>query len=278
MYDTLVSGKREEDYSKVLSKQQAVTNLAMATATLVGGLMYGVWILLPWVLTVLFKLVGLVTVLLVDEPMVDTETFSLPAFMRQTRQGFSQLLAPAMQYIFVMILTYGVFQTFAWELLDDMAVVAYGYNAAQIGVLYSVLMFLTVPFGFLYHWAQQRFSKVALLFAGIGVLVLNYLFSPVIGVYAWTALFLIRVVYSPIMEAAITHLINTHTDSKVRATTISTYELVRKIPYLLLAGMIGGWVDLWGVKWVAFGFAALLGLLTLPQLVHFGVRRERYAE
>jgi hypothetical protein len=84
--------------------------------------------------------------------------------------------------------------------------------------------------------------------------------------------------YSPIKEAAITHLINTHTESKIRTTTISTYELVRKMPYLLVAGMIADWVDNFGVKWVAFGFATLLGLLTLPQAVYYMVRREKYAE
>lgn len=144
--------------------------------------------------------------------------------------------------------------------------------------MYSVLIYLTVPFSLLYRRIQVRFNKVPLVFLGIGVLVLNYLFSPWIGIYVWTILFLVRVMYSPIKEAAITHLINTHTESKIRTTTISTYELVRKMPYLLVAGMIADWVDNFGVKWVAFGFATLLGLLTLPQAVYYMVRREKYAE
>jgi hypothetical protein len=86
------------------------------------------------VLTVLFKLAGLLTVLLIDEPLVDTEKFSLAAFVRQTGKGFTQLLAPTMRWTFILILTYGIFQTFAWEMLDDLAVVAYGYSAAGIGL------------------------------------------------------------------------------------------------------------------------------------------------
>lgn len=276
IYDTLVSGGKEKEYAKVLSRQQALTNLAIASASLIGGLVYQSWVLLPWILTTGFKLLGLVLVVFVDEPDVDTEKFSLKSFIRQTRMGFSQLLAPTMRWTFLLLLTYGIFQTFAWEMLDDMSVVAYGYSAAGIGVLYSLLTYLTVPFGLLYHWVQERIAKVWLLVLGIGVLGLNYLFSPWIGVYVWTSLFVLRMIYSPIKEATITHLINSQTASQVRATTISTYELVRKIPYLLIAGMIGGWVDHWGVKWVAFGFAAALVGLTLPQLVFLGLKREKY--
>jgi hypothetical protein len=133
---------------------------------------------------------------------------------------------------------------------------------------------LTVPFSFLYQYVEKRISTIWLVFGGIGVLVLNYIFSPWIGVGVWTGLFLLRVIYSPIKDAAITQIINTNTPSNIRATTISTYELIRKIPYLFLAGSLGVWLDLYGVKQLAQWFAGLLVILALPQWIFWVVKRK----
>jgi hypothetical protein len=94
----------------------------------------------------------------------------------------------------------------------------------------------------------------------------------------WTGIFLVRVIYSPIKEAAITQVINTRTPSKIRATTISTYELVRKIPYLFIAGSVAVWLDAYGVKQLASGFGLMLIILSVPQLVYWLRRRRIYAK
>jgi hypothetical protein len=36
------------------------------------------------------------------------------------------------------LLTYGVFSTISYELLDDLSVVAFGYDAVGIGIFYIV--------------------------------------------------------------------------------------------------------------------------------------------
>jgi MFS family permease len=95
-YDTLLGGKQEGEYPRLLSRQQAFTNGAIALASVLGGLAYHFWLILPWLLTVAAKLVGLVVTLQLDEPKVDTDTFSWSTFVFQTRRGFAQLLAKGM--------------------------------------------------------------------------------------------------------------------------------------------------------------------------------------
>jgi hypothetical protein len=253
-------------------------NGAVATASVLGGLAYGWWILLPWLLTVGAKLVGMVLVWFADEPNVDTDTFSWPNFLVQTRKGFGQLFSKSMVPVSLLLFTYGVFSTLAYELVDDMSVVAFGYDAVGIGILYSVVVFLAIPFSLLYQYLEKRLSTICLLFGAIGLLALNYVFSPWISVYVWTGIFLVRVIYSPIKEAAITQVINTRTPSKIRATTISTYELVRKIPYLFIAGSVAVWLDAYGVKQLASGFGLMLIILSVPQLVYWLRRRRIYAK
>jgi len=101
---------------------------------------------------------------------------------------------------------------------------------------------------------------------GALVIILNYIFSPWINVYIWTGLFLIRLIYGPIRTSAITEIINRNTPSKIRATTISTNELLRKIPFVFLSGIIGKLIDIHGAKVFAFWFALVFLILILPQL------------
>lgn len=136
------------------------------------------------------------------------------------------------------------------------------------GVLYSVVTLIAIPFSLLYEKASKKFGSYYLLIGSIGVLVLNYLFSPWIGIAVWTGLFLVRVMYSPIKDGAVAELINTRTPSRIRATTISTYELLRKVPFLILAGFIGTLMDEYGVQWLAFWLAITLLVVSVPQIVY----------
>jgi MFS family permease len=267
LYDTLVSDNQESRYPRVLSRQNAIMNGAVAVASIVGGLAYSVWIFLPWIMTVIAKLIGLGVAFFVDEPLVDTDTFSWSGFVGQARKGFRHLFSRSLLRSTLLLLTFGIFHTVAYELLDDAAVVAFGYGAVGIGVLYSIATLITIPFSLLYERVSKRFASFTLLVGAIGVLVLNYILTPWIGISIWTGLFLIRVMYSPIKEGAVAELINTRTPSNIRATTISTYELIRKLPYLFLAGFIGSLMDAYGVKWLAFYLAFLLALLSLPQVL-----------
>jgi MFS family permease len=271
-YDTLVSSGKESRYPRLLSKQNAIMNGAIALASIMGGVAYSIWIYLPWIMTVLAKLIGMMLTLFIDEPLVDTETFSWENFARQTKRGFEHLVSPKMLRLSVLLLTFGTFWTIAYEIIDDASVVAFGYDAVGIGLLYSITTLITIPFSLVYENLSKKYSSFTLIIGAILVLVLNYIFSPWIGTIVWTGLFLLRVIYSPIRDGAVTELINTRTPSKIRATTISTYELLRKIPFLILAGYIGSLMDIHGVQWLGFWFALLLLILSLPQLLVYAYR------
>lgn len=273
MYDTLLSHKSEGEYPKVLARSEAAMNTAIAIACVSGGLLYQVWIGLPFLLSGMFMWVGLVFAWLADEPEVDSEVFSWVNFYRQTKRGFGHLFDSGMLRHTILLLTFGVFSAAAYELLDDVAVVDWGYDAVGIGILYTSVVILAIPSGFLYESMAKRFRPAVLVVGAIGVLVANYLLSPWITWWVWTGLFLVRVVYSPIKNAALADLINRNTRSSIRATTFSTYEWLRKLPFVFLAGWIGMSMQEWGVRLFSFGFAVLLLVLLLVQVGYWGVRR-----
>lgn len=275
LYDTLVGEGRGKDYGRVLSRSSAVVSAAIAFACIAGGFMYKWWMILPWIVTGIIKFVGFVLTFFIDEPKVDTEKFSLKNFLVQTRRGFVHLFNRKMLQITILLITFGAFYTIAYELLDDISVVSFGYTAVGIGLLYGILYILKIPFGLLYEKVSGRYKPYLLIALGALVIILNYIFSPWISVYTWTGLFLVRIMYGPIRTNAITEIINRNTPSKIRATTISTNELLRKIPFVFLAGFLGKLIDIYGAKIFAFWFALLFLIFIVPQFVVYRWKRKR---
>ncbi|MCA9372274.1 MFS transporter [Candidatus Woesebacteria bacterium] len=272
MYDTLLSVRKEDEYPRVTSHSQAILNVSIAIASITGGLMFKWWIGLPFLATGLTKCIGLCATFFIDEPTVDSQTFSLQTFISQTKKGFAHLFQRSFVRYTILLLLFGVFAAVAYEILDDVAVVDWGYDAVGIGILYAAATFIAVPASYLYNRVRDKLGIVHIIIVGILILALGYLFSPWITAAIWTGIFLLRVFFSPIRNSAISELINSKTESSIRATTLSTYELLRKIPYVMLASFIGMSMDRYGIKTFSFYFAFTLLTLLLVYISTVGRR------
>ncbi len=261
MYDTLVSSNEEDKYPQVVSRMNMAMNAAIGVASITGGFMFRLWPGLPFLATGLIKFVGLFISFFLTEPKVDTDTFSFSNFIQQNKKGFTHLFQASMLKYTALVLLFGVFANIAYEILDDVSVVDWGFNEIQIGMIYAAATFLAIPAGYLYPRLSKKFRTSVLVAGSIVFLILGYLFSPWITAPVWIVLFFVRVFYSPIQDSSVSESLNKNTSSNIRATTISTYELVRKIPYIFLAGYIGIAMQSWGVKMFAHYFALVLLVL-----------------
>ena len=268
IYDSLLEKGQTDTYSKVLGKSNAWLNISTAIATITGGFLFQIWIGLPFLITGIFKIIGFITVLFVTEPKVDSIIFSFKNFIKLTGQGFSHLFSRKLITNTLLLLLLGAFSTISYEILDDVAVVDWGYNAIGISILYTAVILISIPSGFLYEKISKKVSQKTLIIIGILFLISNYIFSLKINVAIWTILFLARVVYSPIKKAAIVTLLNQNTDSTIRATTISTYELLNRLPFVLLGIPIGALMKNFGVKYFSVRFAGALLVLLIIYLIY----------
>jgi len=264
MYDSLAEKNMDSRYPSVVSKLMVITNASTAFASVLGGYIYSFWPAGIFILTGAMKVLGFAVCFFISEPQVDTQEYSLSAFVKQTRTGFKQLVRPHLIKISSLLLIYGSFMIVSYEILDDVAVVDWGYNEIQIGYLYAGLLFLSLPGGLIYTRVRKLMSPLKIVFGAALILMLNYLFSPLITVSVWTTIFAFRVLYSPLKESAISELLNTHTPSPIRATTLSTYQLLRRLPFVLLFFPLSFLIEL-DVKL----FSSLFGASLLACLVVF---------
>jgi hypothetical protein len=249
-YDSLAETNDLDQYPKVLSRSNAYLNLSTAVATIAGGFLFRFWGGLPFLVTGMTKFLGLIVTFFITEPKVDTYVFSLVNFVEVTKKGFKQLFSKRMMKFTVLLLIIGAFSTVTYEILDDAAVVNWGYGATGISILYTSLLVFSIPSSFVYDKIAKKIKSEVLVI----------LLAPWLDVYVWTGLFFLRVIYSPIKKAVVTDILNQHTDSNIRATTLSTYELVIKLPFVILGVPIGMALKVFGVRSFSVLFSVLLFL------------------
>lgn len=90
---------------------------------------------------------------------------------------------------------------------------------------------------------------------------------PHVGIWIGSAMVVSRAIARPYYTNAISEIINQRVASKERAITISTYNMLEKIPYLVAGYGIGVAMDLWSAKSFAFVFALLFAVILVPQVV-----------
>ena len=267
IYDSLLEKNEERSYPKVLGKSNAYLNISTAIATICGGFLFQIWVGLPVLLTGIFKVIGMFVVFFVTEPKVDSVVFSTRNFIKQTALGFKNLFSQHLIKNTILLLILGCFSTVSYEILDDVAVVDWGYSAIGISFLFTTVILISIPAGLLYERISKKIKLDYLVIIGIVFLISNYIFSTYINVIIWTLLFLIRVVFSPIKNAAVMDILNQNTNSTIRATTISTYELLRRLPFAILGAPIGSIMKYYGVKNFSVWFSLSLLFLLLIYLV-----------
>ncbi|MFA6602209.1 MAG: MFS transporter [Candidatus Shapirobacteria bacterium] len=263
MYDSLLEKKDEKKYPSVLGKSNAYQNMATAIATLTGGFMFQIWGGLPFLITGIAKFAGMFIAFRITEPTVDTFSFSAKNFVNQTAKGIRHLFSKNLIRLTLLTLLMGSFSVVVYEILDDVAVVDWGYSATSISILYTTVILLSIPSSFLYERVAKVIKPPMIVVGAILILVINYIFSPLINVYVWSFIFLLRVIYSPLKTAAVTDIINTNVASNIRATTLSTYELLIRIPFVMFGVYIGTSLKDMGVKNFSVLFSGSLLMLLL---------------
>lgn len=78
---------------------------------------------------------------------------------------------------------------------------------------------------------------------------------------------LMRYNLAPIFNNLTSVVINQHTESRYRATTISTFNMLKNLPYVLTAFFIGSLMDLISARTFAFYFGLTLLVILLIQKI-----------
>ncbi len=259
IFDTLQQSKRQNDYPQIISRINAIQLAAPAVAGLAGAFIYNFDPRLPFLLHALAYALGMIGSLMLVEPVIDTLKFSWPNFLSQSRQGFNQLTRNAdILRQTVNLLVVGAVIVIMDEMLNGFLGVEFGFSAVQLGTFWAIAYLIAALIG-LNSWRLiETFGLNQTIVYAAFILSLTLVVSPVSGIVIGAITLLVRFSLQNIIAAAASTTINQNTPSQYRATTLSTYNMAKNIPYVLSAFFLGSLAQIYTARLIAAALGALL--------------------
>lgn len=265
IYDSLKERNQEGRYHKILGNVFSLQFVMMAVTGSIGGFLYGVDPRLPFIASGFGYLVATLLSFALREPPIDTEKFSLHIFLAQNKRGLMQLFGRRevrmLIFFLVSIASIGVV---ADEMLNDVLAVEFGFQPHQLGVFIAVVSLISAAVSQFSSRIIRRVGSInTVVLLGL-ILSMTYLLSPWVGIVVGGLTLLLRVSFQSIVHNATSGVINQHTESRYRATTLSSFNMIKNLPYVFSAYLLGSLMDIITVRIFAFvlGIAvlAIIGL------------------
>jgi len=266
VYDSLKEIRKSDLYEKVIGRMTTMQNLGMALAGITGGFLYKFNVSLPFLMVALAYLVGMVVSLLLVEPLIDSEKYSLKKFISQNTAGFKELFAN--QKITIMVLAFlvpGAFMVASENVLNDATAVELGFDSIGLGIFTTGLYLFGIAISEKTDWLSKKFSFKWIYLGSILVYSLTLIAIPKAAIVFGAILLLLRHGIQTFFGNYQSIRLNKVISSKYRVTTLSTFSLLRNIPYVLTATFIGTLMNIYSAKLFSFyfGIIFLISLLIL---------------
>jgi MFS family permease len=275
VFDSLKEEGKENDYDKKISNINTISLIAPAICGIVGGFMYKINPTLPFYANAFGYLIGFVASFFLIEPHIDTEKFSFSNFFKQSGQGLRELFKTVdIRKQTILLLSIGFFVIISSEMIDGFLGFEFGFNEIQMGILWSVIYVVCAI-------ASQFTPLIRKIFKGnssivvVGILMaITFIVSPFIGLIAGGFTLALRSSLHSIYGNLYSIVINNNTESKYRATTLSTFNMIKNTPYVLTAYFIGSLSDKLSAKTIALYLGIILIIFILVQIISFKRKSE----
>src|SRR3989344_2344444 len=256
IFDSLKAVNKESFYEKYLTKINTISILSMAFASIFGGLLYGINPRIPFFATSLASLLALFIAFLYEEPKIDTIKFSFANYLRQNKTGFNELFKKSVSRLWIIkLLLITSFIAVLNSIFDNALAIDFGYKEKGLGVLFAAAIFLAAIGNHFY----LKIKKIL----GNNKLILSAIISPIVGIVLGTFSLLSRFFIYPFAEIQASNTINKYVESKYRSTTLSTFSMLYKLPYVLCAFFVGSLIDSLGARSSVFYISIIFTVITL---------------
>lgn len=274
VYDGLKQDGNDKIFNKVVARMNTMQNLGMAISGVVGGYLYTINNSLPFMMVAIFYMIGAIGATWLVEPKIDTAKYSWRRFVAQNKAGFGQLFTNVeIRIIVIALLIPSAFMVATENVLSDATAVELGLNSLQLGMYASVLFMVGVVFSESTEKILKIFKSKTIYLILISLYIITLVLMPVAGIIAGIALLFARYAVQTVYDNFTSVRLNAVIESKYRATTLSTYSLIRNIPYVIFATGIGVMMNLLTAKTFSMYFGTLLIAMLL---IYFGLSRAMF--
>ena len=144
IYDTLKQDNKEDLYGKIIANITSIGLLAPAICSILGGYLYLINPTYPFWANFAGYVLGFILSMFLIEPKIDSIKFSLKNYLRQTKEGFSQLTRnTSIKWQVILLITIAGILTISSEMLDSFLGIEFGFKETQMGIVWAIIFVLS---------------------------------------------------------------------------------------------------------------------------------------
>lgn len=274
VYDSLKQEKKEKTYSRIIATMSSIQLFAPAVCGLLGGFLYTINPRLPFFSSMIGYAVGMVITLFLTEPVIDSVRFSYKNFKKQTREGFGQLVQSAsVKRITFFLVIIASITLIADEMLNSFISVELGFSEKQLAILWSLIYLIASLVSQSTPMLIKKIGTVNTFVVAGGVIALTLFVSPWVGFAVGGFTLMLRSSMQSILNNVTSELLNSFTDSKYRATTLSTFNMIKNVPYIMVVVVVGIMADQLSARVLAGGLGLIMFLFVVLSFVFLRTRK-----
>lgn len=270
VFDSLKEKNQSDRYGGVISRMNAVAWAAPAICGLIGGFLYLINPRLPFLLNAICYTVAIIFCLFLKEPKIDSVKFSFKNFFIQTKVGAKELFRD--NYMLkqtLLLLSIGLVIVICDEMLNGFLAVEFNFRAEQLGALWAVIYLMSAVVSERTTYLFKILASKLLIFVTGFIIAITLLISPFVGIFFGGFSLLVRSCLQAVYNNIASEMINKRVESNKRATTLSTFNLMKNIPYVLGAYYLGYLADIYSAVWLATVLGGVLLVLIFIQNLSF---------
>jgi len=268
-FDSLKSIGKDLEFKLVASKTNTYTLIAFALSSVIGGFLYKILPGLPFILVGMMHFVAMILAFFLVEPEIDSEKSSgFQTFFADQIQGFKELTKNIeIKKISLFLSVVGVVTVICSQTLNDLLGYEFGFTPVYFGFVTAVIYLLASFVSRNTSKLTEHLGEWRTISLASTLIAFTLLASPFLGVLSGTIILAIRNIFQNIFDVVGSVVINHRIESKFRATTLSTFNFVKNLPYAFAAVALGSAMGGIGAKMFAF----YLGLLLIIFLVGYWI-------
>lgn len=265
LYDSLKEIKREKEFSKTVANLGFPVRMTMMVATFSGGYLFSIKPGLPYIAQGLVMVVLAACILLLVEPEIDSDKFTIRNYILQTKRGFKELLKN--NYTRTLAAYYFICAGLSWTMLTYFRLpLAYSFDFTekQVSLFIGIGYFATILMLISAAKLEKIFTPKIIFILTPIILVCITLPSFILPKFLIP---LILVMIQVIGSARFTFLdsyTNQEFESKYRATAVSSLNMLVSLVYFFLVLLSGPIIKYTNVKVYISGMGLLALVITLP--------------
>jgi len=240
-YDSLKAIGKEKDYDKVVANPSY-----------------------PFIAAGLFYALGSIATFLLREPAIDTLRFSFTNFLKQNRDGFKELFKSVeTRRIIIFLIGIGSMIILSWEMLEGVLGVEFGFDPVGFSILSAVMYLLSALGSQMTKIVSKLFGYLKGIIIMSVISIISFLPSPYIGIVLGGITLATRSIVQVIIQNLSLVIVNRNTESRYRATAISSFNMLKNMPYFLSAYALGVLMDIVTAKMFAFYLGMIFAIWIL---------------